>query len=111
VSQPGAMIERMFDTVRALREDLREVVDALDPDALDGTLALRLLDEFVAMEPVVPDGVTSLENCCRLCTWHHYLCTHKGWRVEGTPGNFLLVPPTARAPDNRAPPDGLRLVG
>jgi hypothetical protein len=56
------------------------------------------------------DGPTSLENCCRLCKWHHYLCTHKGWRVEGESGNRHLVPPTARAPDDRSPPDDLQLA-
>jgi hypothetical protein len=66
--------------------------------------------EIHHLDPVVPDGVTSLENCCRLCKWHHYLCTHKGWRVERAPGRFRLVPPTVRASDDRAPPDDLQLA-
>jgi hypothetical protein len=61
--------------------------------------------EIHHIDPVVADGVTSLENCCRLCKWHHYLCTHHGWRVEGTPGNRRLMPPAVRAPDDRSPPD------
>jgi hypothetical protein len=55
-------------------------------------------------------GPTSLENCCRLCRWHHYLCTHHGWRVDGYPGNRRFLPPTARAPDDRSPPDDLSLA-
>jgi hypothetical protein len=63
--------------------------------------------EIHHIDPVVPNGITSLQNCCRLCRWHHYLCTHHGWRVEGEPGDWRLVPPTT----GRAPPDRLELAG
>jgi hypothetical protein len=68
--------------------------------------------EIHHIDPVVPDGETSLDNCCRLCRWHHYLCTHHGWTVEGTPGEWELVPSTtaARARDDRAPPDDMKLA-
>src|SRR5262245_62005613 len=46
----------MFATVRALREGLEEAVERLDADALDGDGALRLLDEFVAMEHLVSNA-------------------------------------------------------
>jgi hypothetical protein len=41
-------------------------------------------------------GPTSLENLALLCKWHHYLRTHRGWRLEGKPGDWEWVGP---APD------------
>ena len=51
------------------------------------------------------NGETSAKNCCRLCHWHHYLCTHQGWEVGGEPGNWSFDPPAGRSP-----PDDLRLA-
>jgi hypothetical protein len=41
----------MFDTVKTLREGLEQVIERLDPDALDGERALRLFENFVAPHP------------------------------------------------------------
>jgi len=38
-------------------------------------------------------GPTRLDNLSRLCTWHHYLKTHQGYRLSGGPGNWLWEPP------------------
>jgi hypothetical protein len=47
-------------------------------------------------------GPTEIRNLARLCSWHHYNRTHKGWRLEGGPGYWRFV-----APDNSRdkPPD------
>lgn len=39
---------------------------------------------------------TELHNLNRLCRWHHYLKTHKGWRLEGGPGRWEWLPPPQR---------------
>ena len=53
-------------------------------------------DEFLEIDHVVPiedGGRTELTNAWRICTHHHVLKTHRGWKVIGGPGNWDLVPP------------------
>jgi hypothetical protein len=38
-------------------------------------------------------GTVSLENIARLCGHHHYLRTHKGFRLSGGPGRWRWDPP------------------
>ena len=50
-----------------------------------------------AMKPLLARRVdetgTELSNLWRICTHHHGLKTHGGWRAIGGPGNWDLVPP------------------
>jgi hypothetical protein len=41
----------------------------------------------------VDDGEVSMENLAKLCHYHHYLKTHKGFQILGEPGNWRWVPP------------------
>jgi hypothetical protein len=41
----------------------------------------------------VDDGEVSMENLAKLCHYHHYLKTHKGFQILGEPGNWHWVPP------------------
>ncbi len=53
-------------------------------------------DRFLEIDHVVPveeRGETNVHNNWRICPHHHYLKTHKGWKVVGQPGNWDLVPP------------------
>ena len=50
--------------------------------------------------PVAEGGQTTFENLARLCKFHHYLKTHHGWRLGGTPGARTWTGPD----DERAPP-------
>ncbi|HEX3392934.1 MAG TPA: DUF222 domain-containing protein [Acidimicrobiales bacterium] len=36
---------------------------------------------------------TTLDRLARLCRWHHYLKTHGSYRLEGSAGDWRLVPP------------------
>jgi hypothetical protein len=38
-------------------------------------------------------GLVSLDNIARLCGHHHRLRTHRGFRLEGGPGDWRWVPP------------------
>ena len=38
-------------------------------------------------------GPTSLDNLCRLCALHHYLKTHRGYKIRGKPGAWEWVAP------------------
>jgi polyhydroxyalkanoate synthesis regulator phasin len=39
------------------------------------------------------DGPTSLDNLARLCSWHHDQKTHRGWVLEGGPGQWKFYKP------------------
>jgi len=61
-------------------------------------------DQFLEIDHVVPierGGGTSIQNAWRICSHHHVLKTHKGWKVVGEPGKWDLVPP-----DGPDPPAG-----
>lgn len=34
-----------------------------------------------------------LDNLARLCSWHHYLKTHRGYRLSGGPGSWRFEGP------------------
>ena len=44
------------------------------------------------------NGARRLDNLWRLCPYCHDLKTNRGWKVEGTPHNWKLVPPDDRGP-------------
>jgi hypothetical protein len=48
------------------------------------------IDHIVAVED---RGSTELDNLWRICTHHHALKTHGGWRVVGENGDRDLIPP------------------
>jgi hypothetical protein len=53
-------------------------------------------DQFLEIDHVVPvehGGETNINNTWRICTHHHALKTHGGWRVVGRNGERDLVPP------------------
>jgi hypothetical protein len=64
----------MFETMRTLRTGLQELIEELDPGALDGTRALRLMDEFVAMERLVEAGKVLVTR---------RIAETEAWRREG----------------------------
>src|SRR5580704_3630535 len=43
-------------------------------------------------------GPATLENLARLCSHHHYLRTHQGFKLLGGPGRWRWKPPTAPRP-------------
>ncbi|MGP0109079.1 MAG: HNH endonuclease signature motif containing protein [Acidimicrobiales bacterium] len=48
------------------------------------------------MVPFAAGGPASLENLARLCSHHHHLRTHKGFRLDGGPGDWRWRPPAAQ---------------
>jgi hypothetical protein len=53
-------------------------------------------DRFLQIDHVVPmeaGGETNIHNTWRICPHHHFLKTHRGWKVVGEPGNWDLRPP------------------
>ena len=54
--------------------------------------------------PFAEGGPTSLENLARLCSFHHYLKTHRGYRLEGEPGRRRWRAPDEPRRASRSPP-------
>jgi hypothetical protein len=53
-------------------------------------------NQFLEIDHVVPledHGRTELDNLWRICTHHHALKTHGGWRIVGDKADRDLVPP------------------
>ncbi|HYI44364.1 MAG TPA: HNH endonuclease signature motif containing protein [Actinomycetota bacterium] len=42
---------------------------------------------------VKDQGPTKLNNLARLCPWHHYMKTYKGWVLSGAPGGWHFAGP------------------
>jgi len=55
--------------------------------------------------PVVEHGETALWNLARLCSHHHHLRHHAGFRLEGGPGDWQWLPPEKPPPQNTNEPD------
>ncbi|HEX4217753.1 MAG TPA: HNH endonuclease signature motif containing protein, partial [Acidimicrobiales bacterium] len=56
--------------------------------------------------PFVDGGETALHNLSKLCHWHHYLKTHKGYRLDGEPGDWRWIPPEQPPPRDPEDPEG-----
>jgi hypothetical protein len=69
---------------------------------IDGCNADRRLEMDHWEVPFADEGPTKLDNLALLCVFHHVLKTRKGFRLDGGPGHWKLVPP-ARAPAAREP--------
>jgi hypothetical protein len=78
---------------RTIPTKLRRALDARYPTCAVKTCAN---DQFLEIDHIVPvedHGPTELDNLWRICTHHHALKTHAGWRVTGRNGDRDLVPP------------------
>jgi hypothetical protein len=102
----GIDVPTVITHTRHIRRALRLALDERDGaccvpgcDAADRLEADHFETDFSK------GGPTEIKNLARLCSWHHYNRTHKGWRLEGGPGCWRFV-----APDNsrHKPPDGAR---
>jgi len=89
----GDDITMVSKPTRTIPAKLRRALEAKYPTC--GVIGCAN-DQFLEIDHVVPiadGGPTSLDNTWRICTHHHDLKTHHGWKVTGEPGNWDLVPP------------------
>ncbi|MDQ3785505.1 MAG: HNH endonuclease [Actinomycetota bacterium] len=57
--------------------------------------------EIDHIRPRVEGGPMRLDNLARLCRWHHYLKTHRGYALSGGPGSWSFESPHRQRPDSR----------
>jgi 5-methylcytosine-specific restriction endonuclease McrA len=52
--------------------------------------------DHVEIDHIVPfaeGGPTALDNLARLCRWHHYLKTHRGYGLTRIDDHWHWIPP------------------
>ena len=89
----GDDITAVSSPKRTIPTKLRRALEARYPTCAVNTCAN---DQFLEIDHIVPvedHGATELDNLWRICTHHHALKTHGGWRVIGRNGDRDLVPP------------------
>jgi hypothetical protein len=79
---------------RTIPARLRDALEARDPVCVVDGCDVRDRLEIDHVVPFAEGGPTSLENLARLCRWHHFLKTYRGFRLLGSPGRRRWVAPT-----------------
>ena len=100
----GVDVSTVVTDSRTIRRALRVALEERDPtccvpgcDTSDPLEVDHYVTDFIA------GGTTEASNLARLCGYHHYVKTHKGWRLEGGPGHWRFVCPDdgKRDPERR----------
>jgi hypothetical protein len=98
----GADVLTVARAGRAVHPDVDVALTARDPKCcVPGCDITEPLERDHRVLPFVDGGPTSLENLARLCRWHHYLRTYRGWRLEGEPGSWNWVSPPSGTASGR----------
>jgi hypothetical protein len=104
----GTAITDIWRLDRTIPRALRIALQERDQTCIVPHCSVRDHLQIHHRQAVDDDGPTSEENCCRVCGYHHYLCTHHGWRIDrDDAGEWRFLPPIGR---DRSPPDDLTLA-
>jgi hypothetical protein len=103
----GADVLSVARAGRAVHPDVDTALAARDPKCcVPGCDVTEPLERDHRVLPFADGGPTSLENLARLCRWHHYMRTYRGWRLEGEAGNWSWVGPRSETKvDPRGEPE------
>lgn len=77
----------------------RTALEVRDPFCVVPGCDVRDHLEIDHITGITEDGKTKLANLGRLCPWHHYLKTYKGWVLSGGPGKWRFDGPDRAGPD------------
>jgi hypothetical protein len=100
----GVDVSTVVTDSRTIRRALRVALEERDKTCCvpgcDTSDPLEI-DHYVT--DFIKGGTTEAANLARLCSYHHYVKTHKGWRLEGGPGHWRFVCPDdgKRDPERR----------
>jgi hypothetical protein len=86
---------------RTIPARIRTALETRDPTCVVPGCEVRTGLEIDHVVPLSQGGTTSLANLARLCRYHHAQKTHRGWRLEGSPGAWIWTR-SARAGDRDA---------
>jgi hypothetical protein len=97
----GADVRAVAHAGRSVPARLRSALEARDPTCVVPGCDVRQELEVDHVVPWADGGPTALANLARLCHWHHYLKTHRRYRLGGGPGSWTWSGP---ADAGRSPP-------
>ena len=99
----GTDIKAVCHLGRTIPARLRTAIQMRDRSCVVPGCDARRQLEIDHITPVTEGGPTRLDNLARLCRWHHYLKTHRGYRLSGGPGSWRFANPEqaypGRSPD------------
>lgn len=93
----GADVTAVVHLGRTIPARIRTALEARDSTCVVPGCDVRRGLEIDHRIPWAEGGPTTLDNLVRLCGWHHYQKTHRGYRLEGGPGRWEW-----RGPDEEA---------
>ncbi|HXA30946.1 MAG TPA: HNH endonuclease signature motif containing protein, partial [Acidimicrobiales bacterium] len=97
----GADIASITNLGRTIKAPLRRAVIERDQTCVvPGCDVRNGLEIDHRIIPVVENGETALWNLARLCRHHHHLRHHRGFRLEGGPGDWQWLPPEKPPPQH-----------
>jgi hypothetical protein len=97
----GTDVTTVAHAGRAVPADVNTALNARDKTCcVPGCGVTEFLERDHRVLPFAEGGTTALSNLSRMCKWHHYLRTYKGWRLEGEPGNWKWVAPRSGTSDD-----------
>jgi hypothetical protein len=92
----GADVTTVAHAGRSVPADVDAALTARDRTCcVPGCEVTEPLERDHRVLPFIDGGTTALSNLARLCRWHHYLRTYKGWRLEGEAGSWRWVGPAS----------------
>ncbi len=100
----GTDVKAVSHAGRTIPARLRTALEQRDRTCVVPGCDVRRHLQIDHIRPVPQGGRTCLANLDRLCPWHHYLKTHRGYQLHGPPGSWRFEPP--ERPPPREGPDG-----
>ncbi len=91
LERDGVDVKRIAHMRRAIPAPLRTALEARDPTCVVPGCEMRTGLEIDHIIPFAEGGATCLDNLARMCRFHHAQKTHRGWRLEGSPGKWRWV--------------------
>ena len=86
----GIDIKAVSHLGRTIPSRLRTAIEMRDRTCVVPGCDVRRHLEIDHIRPRADGGPMRLDNLARLCKWHHYLKTHRGYRLSGTPGSWCF---------------------
>jgi hypothetical protein len=99
VLEEGSDVRAIATVGRPIPARLRAALEARDQTCVVPGCDNRKHLEIHHIIPICEGGLSCMENCCRLCLWHHMLITRRYWRIEGKPGDWRWVKVQVRSRD------------
>jgi hypothetical protein len=100
----GVDIVAVAHAGRTIPAHLRSALEVRDPKCIVPGCERRRRLQIDHTQPVGARGKTSLANLARLCAYHHYQKSKRGYRYRGGPGTWEWIPPDVPTPPDPPPP-------